>query len=84
MRTGLLLAAISLGTSAIAAPANDAKTGSAGDQNEIVCRSMAETGSRLKSRRVCMSRAEWAELRRQQREAIEKGQNSACMPGANC
>ena len=45
----------------------------------MICRSMAETGSRLKSRKVCMTKAEWAEVRRQQRESIEKGQKTACV-----
>lgn len=54
------------------------------DPGKKICRSMGETGSRLKVTKVCMTKAEWDDLRRQQRMAIEHGQTSACMPGANC
>ena len=60
-------------------PAKDAT-----DPNKKICRSMGETGSRLKVQKVCMTRAEWDDIRRQQRMAVEHGQTSACMPGANC
>ena len=51
-----------------------------GDPNEKVCESITPIGSRLGSKKVCATRAEWAEKRRQDREAIERGQVGACMP----
>lgn len=54
------------------------------DPDKKICRSLGETGSRLKVQKVCMTRAEWDDMRRQQRMAIEHGQTAACMPGANC
>ena len=51
-----------------------------GDPNEKVCESVTPIGSRLGSKKVCATRAEWAEKRRQDREAIERGQVGACMP----
>tara|TARA_B100000929_G_scaffold79709_1_gene62230 strand:+ start:357 stop:623 length:267 start_codon:yes stop_codon:yes gene_type:complete len=45
-----------------------------GDQSRIICRKTQDTGSRLRSRRVCATAGEWAEQRRQNRESIEKTQ----------
>jgi invasion protein IalB len=42
------------------------------DPNEVVCERQQETGSRLAAKRVCMTRSEWAEQRRQDRMVIEK------------
>ena len=36
-----------------------------GDTGQIVCKSDTEPGSRLRRRRVCRTRAEWAELQAQ-------------------
>jgi hypothetical protein len=49
------------------------------DPNERICEDIVETGSRLASRRYCATRAEWAERKRQDREAIEKAQLSPCV-----
>ena len=49
------------------------------DPNEVVCEKQTIIGSRLATRRVCATRAEWAEKRRLDREAIDQGQRSACM-----
>jgi nicotinamide mononucleotide (NMN) deamidase PncC len=40
----------------------------------MVCRDVAQTGSRLDVKRVCMTKEEWEEARRQARESIEKVQ----------
>jgi invasion protein IalB len=42
------------------------------DPNEVVCERQEETGSRLASHQVCMTRAQWAEQRRLNRQDIEK------------
>ena len=44
------------------------------DPNEVVCERQEEIGSRLATKRVCMTRSEWAEQRRQDRMTIEKVQ----------
>lgn len=54
------------------------------DSTKKICRSMGETGSRLKVTKVCMTKAEWDEQRRQQRMAVEHGQTAACVRGAGC
>ena len=44
------------------------------DPNEVVCEKQLVPGSRLATKRVCMTRAQWADLRAQDREEIEKVQ----------
>jgi hypothetical protein len=44
------------------------------DPNEVVCEKQTVAGSRLATKRVCMTRAQWADLKSQDREEIEKVQ----------
>lgn len=53
----------------VAAPAKKAL-----DLNQIVCEKQEIVGSRLATARVCHTRAEWAELRRQDRQEIDRVQ----------
>ncbi len=53
----------------------------AAEQNEIICEQQEVTGSRLAKKRVCMTRAQWAASRLQDRQAIEKVQVQGRMPG---
>ena len=50
------------------------------DPNEVVCRSFQESGSRLKSSRVCMTRGQWADWRREQRTNTETSQQRRVAP----
>lgn len=54
-------------------------TRKAADPNEVVCEKQQETGSRLGSERVCMTRSQWAEQRRLDRQDIERAQTSRPM-----
>ena len=49
------------------------------DPSEIVCEKIEMIGSRLSTKKVCMTRSQWADSRRQDREAIEKIQASPCV-----
>jgi invasion protein IalB len=49
------------------------------DPNQIVCEKQQEIGSRLATDRVCMTRAQWAEQKRNDRDAIEKAQRQRGM-----
>jgi hypothetical protein len=62
-----------------AANAQERKTRPAVDLNEKVCEDIVYTGSRLGVKRVCATRAEWAERRRLDKEAIDRAQVSPCM-----
>jgi len=44
------------------------------DPNEVVCEKQEDTGSRLSSSKICMTRSQWAEQRRLNRQDIEKMQ----------
>jgi hypothetical protein len=66
-----------IATAALAqAPADTQKPAvSNGDLNQIVCVNQRETGSRVSSRRVCRTRAEWAELEAQTRQNLNRTQS---------
>ena len=42
------------------------------DPNEVVCEKQEVLGSRLATQKICHTRAEWAEIRRSDRQDIEK------------
>jgi hypothetical protein len=44
------------------------------DPNEVVCEKQQDTSSRLVSHKVCMTRSEWSEQRRLDRQEIDKAQ----------
>lgn len=47
------------------------------DPNEVVCEKQQDTGSRLAMKRVCMTRSQWAEQRRLDRQDVDKAQTQA-------
>lgn len=67
-------------TAAATAPAATSQK-PADPNNEVVCEKQEITGSRLGSRRICMTRAKWAERRLQDRQEIEKAQTNRGMKG---
>jgi len=69
--TAVPAAAQSTAASANQAPANAAPVS---NPNEIVCEKQETTGSRIGARRVCMSRAEWADRKLQDRQELERVQ----------
>jgi hypothetical protein len=66
----------------IAAPVGAAAPAQAGgyDPNERVCEKITVTGSRLASKTVCMTRAQWEQRKRDDREAVEGAQRAANAP----
>ena len=59
------------------APAPAARSG----MDEVVCQKEQVLGSRLQSRRVCRTRAEWADLKNQDRQDLEQRQTQKPMRG---
>ncbi len=49
--------------------------------NEIVCQKHEVTGSRLGVKRICKTRAEWAESQLQDRQEVERMQSRRGMKG---
>jgi len=75
-----LLAAFSYATFSSPVLAEQGSSKATKDPNEKICENLTQVGSRLAVRRVCATRAEWAESRRLDREAIDQAQRSACQP----
>lgn len=46
------------------------------DPNRIICEKQEVVGSRLATKRICMTAAQWEERRREDRQALEKAQNN--------
>jgi len=51
------------------------------DPNKVVCETQEVTGSRITTRRVCKTRAQWADLLLQDRQEVEKVQVQRGMKG---
>jgi hypothetical protein len=62
----------------LAQPTNPQVAGAASDPTQTICEKVEEIGSRLGGKRVCMTRAQWAEQRRLNREEVERAQQTRC------
>jgi len=71
MLVSLPAAAQSTQTSPAAQPDQAKK---AKDPNEMVCEREQELGSRLAATKICHTRAEWADLRHQDRQMLDQAQ----------
>jgi hypothetical protein len=80
MKKALLLGFIVIPGIALAANVSDKqdKKGTG-----LICRESVETGSRLSTKRVCMSREEWEANRREARQTIEQAQTRQWNPKGN-
>ena len=47
------------------------------DPNQRICEDVTQVGSRLATKRICATRAEWAEKRKQDRDTVDDAQRSA-------
>jgi hypothetical protein len=72
MTKALLAIALLIATGAQAAEPNKQDT----KQNRLVCREIGETGSRLDTKRVCMTKEQWEQSRRDAREAVDQIQTT--------
>ncbi|HYJ53363.1 MAG TPA: hypothetical protein VEW04_09330 [Allosphingosinicella sp.] len=84
MRTLLLAAAAALtaGAAYAQAPAAGSTTPTADgpDPNEMICRRVQDSGSRLNASRICMTRQQWIDYQREQRADTERSQNRRAAP----
>lgn len=76
MKKALFFGALFLSAAASAAPPSAPAPGSGGsyDPNQLICRSQADTGSRLGHTRVCLTRAQWEDRRRETRTNMDRSQ----------
>lgn len=89
MWKSLILGAVVGGTAAFAqAPADtsEQRVQPNQDPNQVVCVNENEIGSRVSRRRVCRTRAEWAEIERQTRATLDRTQTyrPTCEPAGRC
>lgn len=77
----LLLAAVAPDSKPPPVPATNTNVG---NPNEKICETIKMIGSRLATRRYCGTRAEWADRKMQERQAIEDAQRSPCVRNAGC
>ncbi len=73
-----LIAALAVAVPALAqvAPADTTRTKSAKDPNAKICERIAETGSRLASKKVCMTAAQWDAQRNDHRNDVQRAQQN--------
>ncbi len=81
-----LIATAALGVSLLATPTLAETSGkkvapnhNVGDPNERICETIIPIGSRIGTKKFCGTRAEWADRKRQDREALERAQLSPCV-----
>lgn len=82
-----LLGAIAVALAVPAAAADEAhgaKKKKQADPNEMVCENQEVLGSRLAVKRVCMTRSQWAEKRRSDRDLVDRSQLGSCMRKSGC
>jgi hypothetical protein len=65
-----------LSTAAAGQAPSGSDAGTGPDPNQRVCRNLGETGSRLARTRVCLTRAQWEERRREARQNVERAQTT--------
>lgn len=56
--------------------ASSTDQGEGGDQNRIICKRDKVAGSRLNTKKMCATAAQWAQMRADNREAVERAQNN--------
>ena len=54
--------------------AAEAKHDEASDPNRLICKREKAVGSRLASKKVCATAAQWAQMRADDRQAVERAQ----------
>lgn len=62
-------------------PGGNMKNGSDTDPNRIICRREKVIGTRLQSKRICATPAQWAQMRADQRAEVERIQKDRPVTG---
>lgn len=75
----LLFVGLSAQAPVAPAPSKVPPNTTTGDMNERICENITPIGSRLATKRFCGTRAEWADRKRQDREALEAAQRGPCV-----
>lgn len=79
------LVALTFASIATAAPEKQlAPNTNLGDPNERICETITPIGSRLATKRICATRAEWAVRKAEDKQALERAQAGPCVRKAGC
>ena len=78
MKNIVLLGLVMIPGIALAAGEKQDKKG-----NGLICHEIGETGSRLGTKRICMTREQWDAQRRDAREAVDAAQTRQTNPKGN-
>lgn len=62
-----------------AAPVESHKVRPPADPNQKICEDITMVGSRIATKRVCATRAEWAAKKQQDKDEVDRIQRSPCM-----
>jgi hypothetical protein len=76
MRMAIAIGAALLASGAMAAEGSGKKASSKPDLDKMVCKSVSLSGSRLDSKRVCMTKLQWDEARQRDRDIINRAQTT--------
>ncbi|MEA3030585.1 MAG: hypothetical protein QOG13_1910 [Sphingomonadales bacterium] len=76
MKKLLFVGGIMISAAAFAEAPSSSGSETTSNPNQTICRSMPNTGSRVSRTRVCMTRAQWDERRRETRDTLEHAQSS--------
>ncbi len=58
-------------------PVSSEKVRPTADPNQRICQDITQVGSRLATKRICATRAEWEAQRKADRETVDQAQRSA-------
>ena len=78
-----LIAAPAIAQAPGAAAAQTQTTAKKDDPNEKICVKEESTGSRLGAKRICMTRAEWADRKLQDQQELTRVQTQRSGPSGN-
>jgi hypothetical protein len=81
VRKSILILSVAAIVGTAAGASDSVNKSGKGDPNRVICRTISDTGDKLRKTRACHTEAEWRELRRQARESIEHIQNSRATSG---
>src|SRR4051794_30824907 len=76
----LFLFAMAVAVAATAAAREGPRRAATKSPDDMICREVAVSGSRLDVQRICMTRLQWDEQRRDARDAVERAQTQQVNP----
>ena len=73
--------AVSVSVPAVADPqaAPAIQSSQTGPADQVICERQEDTGSRLSSHKICHTRSQWAEIRRDDRSDVERAQSQRAL-----